>query len=141
MRPSHMEKTFVILKPSAVSRGLVGEIISRLERKGLRLKQLRTKIISREEAERLYEIHRGKPFFEGLVETITSGPVVLMVWEGREAIQVVRKLMGATDPVKAEPGTIRGDFGLDITDNLIHASDSRESFEEECFIFFRPDEV
>lgn len=136
-----MEKTFVILKPSAVSRGLVGEIISRLERKGLRLKQLRTKIISREEAERLYEIHRGKPFFEGLVETITSGPVVLMVWEGREAIQVVRKLMGATDPVKAEPGTIRGDFGLDITDNLIHASDSRESFEEECFIFFRPDEV
>ncbi|MEM1946107.1 MAG: nucleoside-diphosphate kinase [Candidatus Caldarchaeum sp.] len=136
-----MEKTFVILKPSAVSRGLVGEIISRLERKGLRLKQLRTKMISRDEAERLYEIHRGKPFFEGLVETITSGPVVLMVWEGREAIQVVRKLMGATDPVKAEPGTIRGDYGLDITDNLIHASDSRESFEKECFIFFGPDEV
>ncbi|MEM2224876.1 MAG: nucleoside-diphosphate kinase [Candidatus Caldarchaeum sp.] len=136
-----MEKTFVILKPSAVSRGLVGEIISRLERKGLRLKQLRTKMISRDEAERLYEIHRGKPFFEGLVETITSGPVVLMVWEGREAIQVVRKLMGATDPVKAEPGTIRGDYGLDITDNLIHASDSRESFERECFIFFGPDEV
>ncbi|MEM2237059.1 MAG: nucleoside-diphosphate kinase [Candidatus Caldarchaeum sp.] len=136
-----MEKTFVILKPSAVSRGLVGEIISRLERKGLRLKQLRTKIISREEAERLYEVHQGKPFFEGLVETITSGPVVLMVWEGREAVQVVRKLIGATDPVKAEPGTIRGDFGLDITDNLIHASDSRESFEKECSIFFRPDEV
>ncbi|MEM2579715.1 MAG: nucleoside-diphosphate kinase [Candidatus Caldarchaeum sp.] len=141
MRSSRMEKTFVILKPSAVSRGLVGEIISRLERKGLRLKQLRTKIISREEAERLYEVHQGKPFFEGLVETITSGPVVLMVWEGREAVQVVRKLIGATDPVKAEPGTIRGDFGLDITDNLIHASDSRESFEKECSIFFRPDEV
>ncbi len=136
-----MEKTFVILKPSAVSRGLVGEIISRLERKGLRLVQLKMKTITKAEAEKLYQVHVGKPFFEDLIKTITSGPVVLSVWEGREAVQVVRRLIGATDPVKADPGTIRGDFGLDVTDNLIHASDSIESFGKECFIFFRPEEV
>jgi len=136
-----MEKTFVIFKPSAVARGLVGELISRFERKGLRLVQLKVKKITFDEAVKLYEVHKGKPFFEDLVKVITSGPVVLSVWEGREAVQVVRKLIGATDPVKAEPGTIRGDYGLDITDNLIHASDSRESFEKECFIFFPRDEV
>ncbi len=136
-----MEKTFVILKPSAVSRGLVGEIISRLERKGLRLIQLKMKTISRDEAEKLYQVHVGKPFFEDLIKTITAGPSILSVWEGREAVQAVRRLIGATDPVKADPGTIRGDFGLDITDNLIHASDSAESFDKECFIFFRPEEI
>ncbi|MEM2096527.1 MAG: nucleoside-diphosphate kinase [Candidatus Caldarchaeum sp.] len=136
-----LEQTFVILKPSAVSRGLVGEIVSRFERKGLRLVGLKLWRISKAEAERLYHVHRGKPFFEGLLEAITSGPVVLLVLEGREAVQVVRKLIGATDPVKAEPGTVRGDYGLEITDNLVHASDSRESFELECFIFFTPEEL
>mgnify|MGYP001034158655 FL=1 len=136
-----MEKTFVILKPSAVARGLVGEIISRFERKGLRLLQLRSAILTKGEAERLYEVHKGKLFYDDLIKTITSGRVVLMVWEGREAVQVVRKLIGSTDPVKAEPGTIRGDYGLDITDNLVHASDSKESFEKECYIFFKPEEL
>lgn len=131
----------MILKPTAVSRGLVGEIVSRFERKGLKLVQLRVKKISREEAEKLYSVHRDKPFFKGLVDAITSGPVVLMVLEGREAVQVVRKMIGATDPVKAEAGTIRGDYGLDITDNLVHASDSTESFEKECFIFFTQQEL
>ena len=135
------ERTFVILKPSCVSRGLVGEVISRFERKGLRLVQARVHRISEEEARRLYSVHEGKPFFNDLIRVITSAPVVLMVWEGRSAIEVVRKLIGATDPVKAEPGTIRGDYGLDITDNLIHASDSKESYERECYIFFKDEEL
>jgi nucleoside-diphosphate kinase len=140
-RVEGLEKTFVILKPSAVSRGLVGEIISRFERKGLRLLQMRLAMIAKSEAELLYDVHRGKPFFDDLVKTITSGKVVLMVLEGREAVQVVRKMIGATDPVKAEPGTIRGDYGLEITDNLVHASDSKESFEKEYRIFFKPEEI
>ncbi|MEM4417186.1 MAG: nucleoside-diphosphate kinase [Nitrososphaerota archaeon] len=135
------ERTFVILKPSAVSRQLVGEIVGRLERKGLRLVQAKVKKISREEAERLYAVHRGKPFYEDLIKTITSARVVLMVWEGRSAIEVVRKLIGSTDPVKAEPGTVRGDYGLDITDNLIHASDSPESYQAEHSIFFTESEL
>jgi nucleoside-diphosphate kinase len=98
-------------------------------------------MITKSEAELLYDVHRGKPFFDDLVKTITSGKVVLMVLEGREAVQVVRKMIGATDPVKAEPGTIRGDYGLEITDNLVHASDSKESFEKEYRIFFKPEEI
>jgi nucleoside-diphosphate kinase len=135
------ERTFIILKPSAVSRQLVGEIVGRLERKGLKLVQAKVKEISREEAERLYAVHRGKPFYEDLIKTITSARVVLMVWEGRSAIEVVRKLIGNTDPVKAEPGTVRGDFGLEITDNLIHASDSLESYQAEHSIFFTESEL
>ncbi|MEM0349476.1 MAG: nucleoside-diphosphate kinase [Candidatus Caldarchaeum sp.] len=131
-----MDRTFVILKPSAVSRGLVGEIISRFERKGLRPLAIQLKQLTRDEAARLYEVHRGKPFYEDLLTAITRGPVVLLVLEGRQAVEVVRKLIGATDPVKAEPGTIRGDYGLDITDNLVHASDSVESFQRESAIFF-----
>ncbi|MEM1947337.1 MAG: nucleoside-diphosphate kinase [Candidatus Caldarchaeum sp.] len=132
-----MERTFVILKPKAVQRGLVGEIIARFERKGLRLVEMQMKQMTREEAARLYEVHRGKPFYDDLIKVMTSGPVVLMVLEGRQAVEVVRKLIGATDPVKAEPGTIRGDYGLEITDNLVHASDSGESFERESVIFFQ----
>lgn len=131
-----MDRTFVILKPKAVQRGLVGEIISRFEKKGLRLVELQMKQMTRDEASRLYEVHKGKPFYDDLVKVMTSGPVVLMVLEGRQAVEVVRKLIGSTDPVKAEPGTIRGDFGLDITDNLVHASDSGESFDRESAIFF-----
>ncbi len=135
------ERTLVILKPSAVERRLIGEIVGRLERKGLRLVQARLMRMSRDEAERLYSVHRGKPFYEDLVRTISSGKVVVMIWEGRSAIEVVRRLIGSTDPVKAEPGTIRGDLGLDLTDNLIHASDSVESFEREGVIFFTSEEL
>lgn len=126
----------MILKPNAVSRGLVGEIISRFERKGLKPLAIQLKQLTRDEAARLYEVHRGKPFYEDLLTAITKGPVVLMVLEGRQAVEVVRKLIGATDPVKAEPGTIRGDYGLDITDNLVHASDSAEAYQRESAIFF-----
>lgn len=132
-----MDRTFVILKPNAVIRGLVGEIVSRFEKKGLKLVELQMRRMTRDEAARLYEVHRGKPFYDDLLEAITAGPVVLMVLEGRQAVDVVRKLIGSTDPVKAEPGTVRGDYGLDITDNLVHASDSRESFEKESSIFFK----
>ncbi|MCS7133600.1 MAG: nucleoside-diphosphate kinase [Candidatus Caldarchaeum sp.] len=131
-----MDRTFVILKPNAVKRGLVGELLSRFERKGLKLVELCLKQLTRDEAARLYEVHRGKAFYDDLLNAITAGPVVLMVLEGRQAVEVVRKLIGATDPTKAEPGTIRGDYGLDITDNLVHASDSPESFQKESAIFF-----
>ncbi|MDJ0273789.1 MAG: nucleoside-diphosphate kinase [Nitrososphaerota archaeon] len=130
------ERTFVMLKPSAVERGLMGEIISRFERKGLKVVAMKLIRMRREDAERLYAVHRGKHFYEQLVSTIAGRRVVVMVLEGRSAISVVRKMLGATDPVNAEPGTIRGDFGLDITDNLVHASDSAESYEYEHRIFF-----
>ncbi len=130
------EETLIFLKPAAVERGLVGEILSRFERKGLKIKALKMLRMSRETAEEFYSIHRGKPFFEKLIETISDRDIVAAVLSGREAIKVVRSLVGATDPVKAAPGTIRGDFGLDITDNLIHASDSRESFDREVKILF-----
>jgi len=119
----------------------MGEVIARFERKGLRLVQAKVKRVTEEEAKRLYSVHEGKPFFNDLIRVITSSRVMLMVWEGRDAVAVVRKLIGATDPVKAEPGTIRGDYGLDITDNLIHASDSRESYEREHRIFFTEEEL
>jgi nucleoside-diphosphate kinase len=135
------ERTFVMLKPSAVERGLLGEIISRFERKGLRILAMKMIRMRREEAERLYEVHRGKHFYEQLVSTIAGSRVVVMVLEGRSAISVVRKMIGATDPVNAEPGTIRGDLGLDITDNLVHASDSKESYEHEHRIFFEESEL
>jgi len=135
------ERTFVMLKPSAVERGLLGEIISRFERKGLRILAMKMIRMRREEAERLYEVHRGKHFYEQLVSTIAGSRVVVMVLEGRSAISVVRKMIGATDPINAEPGTIRGDLGLDITDNLVHASDSKESYEHEHRIFFQESEL
>lgn len=130
------ERTFIFLKPSAVERGLVGEIISRFERKGLRIVKLKMQVMNREDAEKIYSVHRDKPFFEELVRTVSGRKVVAAILEGREAISVVRSMIGNTDPTKADPGTIRGDFGLDITDNLIHASDSLESFKREAKIIF-----
>ncbi len=130
------EKTFVMIKPDGVKKGLVGEIISRFEKKGLALLELRLLNLSREEAEELYRVHEGKPFFEPLVEYVTSGPVVVMVLEGEGAVKVVRSIVGATNPQDALPGTIRGDFALTIEENIVHASDSVESYERESSIFF-----
>ncbi|HEY8552274.1 MAG TPA: nucleoside-diphosphate kinase, partial [Thermaerobacter sp.] len=122
-----MERTFVMVKPDGVQRGLVGEIIARLERKGLKLVGLKMMRVSEELARRHYAAHEGKPFFPGLIRFITSAPVVAMVWEGREAVAVVRNLLGPTDGAKAAPGTIRGDLANDIGFNLVHGSDSVES--------------
>lgn len=124
----------VALKPSCIKRGLVGEIIRRIELKGLRLVALAMSKLERNKVVELYKHHMGKPFFNSLVESMSADPVVVLVVEGREAISVVRRLVGATDPSEAIPGTIRGDFGLDVTDNLIHASDSPESYEREVVL-------
>ena len=130
------EYTLVFLKPIAVRRGLVGEIISRFERKGLEIVALKMVEVSRDMAEEIYSVHRGKHFYEALVDSIAGRRIVAMILYGREAVKVVRKLIGATDPVEASPGTIRGDYALDITENMIHASDSRESFLREAAILF-----
>lgn len=136
-----MERTFVMVKPDGVQRGLVGEVIARLERKGLKLVGLKLLQVSRELAEAHYAPHRERPFFPGLVAFITSGPAVAMVWEGEGAIGVVRSLMGATDPRAAAPGTIRGDLALSIGMNVVHGSDSPESAAREIALFFRPEEL
>ncbi len=130
-----------MIKPDAVQRGLIGEIISRLERKGLKIVAMKMLNVSRELAEKHYAEHREKPFFESLVSYITSAPVVAMVVEGKNAVKVVRTLVGATNPQEALPGTIRGDFGMDIGRNVIHASDSLESAEREISLFFKPEEI
>jgi nucleoside-diphosphate kinase len=130
------ESTLLIIKPDAVSRGLVGEILSRLERKGLRIDAMRTMQIDRDLAENHYAEHTEKPFFGELVEFITSGDVIVAKVSGREAISVLRGLMGATDPAKAAQGTIRGDLGIQITENLVHGSDSPESAARELALFF-----
>jgi len=131
-----VEKTFVMVKPDGVRRGLVGEVISRFERKGLTLQRVRMLTIPEEMAQRHYAEHAEKPFFGDLVSFITSGPVVAMEWSGSAAIAVSRALMGATNPRDAAPGTIRGDFGTVITENIVHGSDSPESAERELGIFF-----
>ncbi len=136
-----MERTFFAVKPDGVGRGLVGELLGRLERKGLRLVGLKLMQVSEGLAREHYADHREKPFFAGLVSFITSGPIVATVWEGREAISTVRSLMGATDPAKAAPGTLRGDFGLSISANLVHGSDSPESAAREISLFFRTEEL
>lgn len=136
-----MERTFVMVKPDGVQRGLVGEIIARFERKGLRLVALKMTQLSRETAEKHYEVHKERQFFPSLIRFITSSPIVAMVWEGRDAVNVVRGLMGSTDAAKAEPGTIRGDYGLDVGNNLVHGSDSLENAEREIAVFFTPDEL
>ncbi len=130
------ERTLVIVKPDGVQRGLVGEIIGRLERRGLKIVGLDFRTIDRGVASRHYGEHEGKPFYDGLIEYITSGPSVLMVLEGPNAISVVRSTMGATNPVNAVPGTIRGDLGLMTGRNLIHGSDGSESAEREVALFF-----
>ena len=131
-----MQSTFVMVKPDGVRRGLVGEVISRLERKGLRLTRARMLTIDRVLAERHYAEHVGKPFFADLAAFITGGPVLAMEWQGEDAVEVARALMGVTDPRKAAPGTIRGDFGLITTENLVHGSDSPASAEREIGLFF-----
>jgi nucleoside-diphosphate kinase len=130
------QTTLVICKPDSVRRGLVGEILSRLERKDLRIEALKMMRVDRDLAERHYGEHREKPFFGELVEFITSGDVVVAKVSGREAVSVVRTLMGSTDPAASAPGTIRGDLAITVTDNLIHGSDSPESAEREIALFF-----
>ncbi len=136
-----VEKTLVLVKPDGVRRGLIGEVISKFERKGLKIRALKMLWMTREQAEEFYSVHRDKPFFSELVEFITSGPIVAMVLEGDSAISVVRLMIGSTDGRKAQPGTIRGDFALSIQDNVVHASDSPESFEREFRVIFSDEEV
>jgi nucleoside-diphosphate kinase len=131
-----MEQTLVLVKPDGVRRRLIGEIVHRIERKGLDVRAMKMMTVSRELAEEHYGEHREKPFFGELVDFITSGPVVAMTVEGEGAVSVVRTLMGATNPAKAAPGTIRGDLALDMGENLIHGSDSPESAERELGLFF-----
>lgn len=131
-----IENTFIMVKPDGVERGLVGEVIARLERKGLTLEKIRRLQIDEGLARRHYAEHTEKPFFTDLVEFITRGPVVAMEWSGESAVTVARALMGATDPKQAAPGTIRGDFGLIVTYNIVHGSDSSESAQRELALFF-----
>ncbi|CAN5413779.1 MAG: nucleoside-diphosphate kinase [Acidimicrobiia bacterium] len=131
-----IEQTFVMVKPDGIARGLVGEIISRFERKGLTLENLRMLTIDEELARRHYAEHVEKGFFPELLDFITSGPVVAMAWTGESAVSVGRTLMGPTDPGAAPPGTIRGDYGTVVTENLVHGSDSAESAARELAIFF-----
>lgn len=132
-----MERTFVMIKPDGVKRGLVGEIVGRFERKGLTVERLELTTLERHQAQENYAEHEGKPFYAGLVDYVTSGPVVLMVLAGEGAVSVARRLIGATDPLEAEPGTLRGDFALSIDSNVVHGSDSQASAEREMRIFFK----
>ena len=136
-----MERTLVIIKPDAVQRGLVGPILTRLERRGLRLAAMKLIQITPELASRHYQVHQGKPFYKGLVEFITSGPVVVAVIEGTKAIDTVRKTMGATNPALAEPGTIRADYALEIGRNLVHGSDGADTAAYEIPLFFTESEI
>lgn len=136
-----MERTYLMIKPDGVQRGLIGEIISRFEKKGLKLVGLKMLKITRELAEKHYGEHAGKPFFGPLVEYITSGPVVAMVVEGKDVIATAREMMGATNPLKAAPGTIRATYGMDLGRNIIHGSDSKASADREIGIFFLPGEL
>jgi nucleoside-diphosphate kinase len=136
-----MQQTLLLLKPDAVQRRLIGTIIERFERKGLRLAGLKFLQADRALAEKHYAVHKGKPFYESLLGFLTSGPTVAMVWEGREAVAVCRNLIGATDGVKAAPGTIRGDFALTVQNNLIHGSDSPENAAAEVTLWFGSKEL
>ena len=136
-----MERTLVLIKPDGVQRGLVGEIITRLERRGLRIVGTKFLSVSQDLAETHYAIHKGKPFYQGLITYITSAPVMAMVWEGPNAIGAVRQTMGATKPTEAAPGSVRHDFGLEVGRNLTHASDSLETAEVEVQLWFSPDEL
>ena len=131
-----MRRTLLMIKPDGLEQKRVGDIISRLERKGLALVALELQLLSRERAENLYSVHNDKPFFSELVQFVTRGPVVALVLEGNNAIAHVRKLMGATNPLNAEPGSIRGDFAMDLTENIVHGSDSPENAAREIAILF-----
>ncbi|MBC6455686.1 MAG: nucleoside-diphosphate kinase [Hormoscilla sp. SP5CHS1] len=131
-----MEQTFLAIKPDGVQRSLVGDIIRRFEVKGFTLVGLKLMKVSRELAEKHYEVHKERPFFSSLIEFITSGPVVAMVWEGDGVVASARKIIGATNPLDAKPGTIRGDFGIDVGRNLIHGSDTIETAQREINLWF-----
>ena len=136
-----MQQTLILLKPDCVHRRLVGTITQRLEQKGLRLAALKLLQAGRDLAERHYAVHKGKPFYESLLQFLTAGPTVAMIWEGREAVAVARNLMGPTDGAKAPPGTIRGDFAISVQNNLVHGSDSPDNAAAEIALWFRPDEL
>ena len=136
-----MERTFLAIKPDGVQRGLIGKVISRLENKGFQLVGMKFMLVSNELAEKHYGEHKDKPFFKGLVSFITSGPILAMVWEGKNVVSFIRKMMGKTNPLEAESGTIRGDFGIDIGRNIVHGSDSPESAKREISLFFKEEEL
>jgi len=136
-----MQQTLILLKPDAVQRRLAGEILGRFERKGLRLAGTKLVQCSRELAEKHYAVHKGKPFYESLLQFLTSGPTLALVLEGRESVAVCRNLMGLTDGAKAPPGTIRGDLALSVQNNLVHGSDSVENAQIEIALWFKPDEL
>ena len=136
-----MERTLVILKPDAVQRGLIGQITARLEQRGIKLVGLRLIQIDDELAARHYAVHKGKPFYDGLIKYITSSPVVVQVWEGKRVIEIVRRTCGATNPIDADLGTIRADFGVEIGRNLIHASDGPETAAYEIPLYFTEEEL
>ena len=136
-----MERTYIMVKPDGVQRRLSGEIIRRFENRGLRLVALKLLVPPRDKAEKHYEVHRERPFYNSLVDFVTSGPVVAMVWEGQDAIKLGRQMIGATKPLDAAPGTIRGDYTCDVMSNLIHGSDAPETAAEEIALWFTPDEL
>ncbi len=136
-----LERTLILVKPDGVQRGLIGEIVGRFERRGLKMVGMKFIQMSRQLAEAHYGVHKERPFYNSLVEYITSGPVVAMVWEGNDAIAAARSTMGATNPVAAAPGTIRGDFGMEIGRNLVHGSDSPENAVKEVNLFFTVEEL
>lgn len=136
-----MERTFLMIKPDGVQRNLIGEIIRRFEAKGFTLVGLKLMSVSKELAEKHYDVHKERPFFPGLVQFITSGPVVAMVWEGDGVIASARKIIGATNPLNAEPGTIRGDYGVTVGRNLIHGSDAPETAQTEISLWFKDEEL
>lgn len=135
------ERTLVLVKPDGVQRAMVGTVIYRLEARGLKIVAMKMLHITKDMAMQHYGVHQGKPFFMGLVDFITSGPVIAMVLEGRSAVEMVRNTMGSTDPLHANPGTIRGDLGVDIGRNLVHGSDSPETASEEISFFFTQEEI
>lgn len=136
-----MEKTFIMVKPDGVQRGLIGEIVSRFEKKGFQLVAAKFMNVSTELAEKHYAEHKEKPFFGELVDFITSGPVFAMVWQGNNIIATARQMMGKTNPADALPGTIRGDYGVNVSMNIIHGSDSKESAEREIALWFKEEEL
>jgi nucleoside-diphosphate kinase len=136
-----MQQTLILLKPDCIQRRLVATVIGRFERKGMRLAAMKLVRASQELAQSHYAVHKGKPFYDSLVSFITGGPTLAMVWEGREAVTVGRSLIGATDGTKAAPGTIRGDFGMSVQNNLVHGSDSPENAAAEVKLWFRPEEL
>lgn len=138
---TNFERTFVMIKPDGVKRRLIGEAISRFEKVGLRLVAMKMLHLTKAMAEKHYAVHKGKPFYNGLIEFISSGPVVAMIVEGKNAVMRVRKLVGATKPIEAEGGTIRGDYGMDIGRNVIHAADSPENAKIEYSIYFNEKDI